>query len=71
MLSLAIDNYLATVRCIKAISDPHRRRLPRPIFTNDGMNRPRLNDNVDIVIGQNRSKPFRDVPEFEHVVSGQ
>jgi hypothetical protein len=65
---LAVNNDLATVGGVKAVSDTHRRRLTRTILTDDGMNRPRLNDYVDMIISENVAKSFRYLSEFEHVV---
>ena len=63
---LAVDKDLAAVGGVKAVSDAHRRRLTRAILTNDGMNRSRLNDDVDLIVSQNIAEAFCDLSEFEH-----
>src|ERR1041384_4054956 len=47
---LAVDDDLAAVRSVKPVRDTHRRRLSGAILTDDGVDRPRLNDDVDVVV---------------------
>ena len=63
---LAIYQDLAAVGGVEAISDSHRRRLTGAILTHDGMDRSRLDDDVDVVVSQNIAEAFRDISEFEH-----
>src|ERR1051325_12202085 len=65
---LAVDDDLAAVGGVKAVSDTHRRRLPRAILADDGVNRPRLNDYVDLIVSENVAESFVYLSEFEHLV---
>src|SRR5689334_9526243 len=65
---LAVDDDLAAVRRVKAVSDAHRRRLTRAVLADDGMDRPGLNDYVDMVVSKNVAESFRYLSEFEHSV---
>src|SRR6185503_16057382 len=65
---LAVNYDLAAVGRIKAVSDAHRRRLTRAILTDDGMDRPRLNDDIHIVVSQNIAKSFSNISELEHLL---
>src|ERR1051326_5912753 len=65
---LAVDDDLAAVGGIKTVSDAHRRRLTRAILADNGMDRPRLNDYVDMVVSKNVAESFRYLSEFEHSV---
>src|SRR5829696_1468364 len=63
---LTIDENLAAIGGVETVGDPHRRRLTGAILTYDGMDRSRLNDDVDVVVRKNIAEAFRDVSEFEH-----
>src|SRR5678815_5392864 len=63
---LAVDNDLAAVGGVKAVSDAHRRRLTGAVLTYDCMNCSRLNDDVDVIVSQYIAEAFCDLSEFEH-----
>src|SRR6185295_249209 len=63
---LAVDDDLTAVGSVKAVCDTHRRRLSRTILTDDGVDRPRLNDDVDVVVGEYVAEAFGYLSEFEH-----
>ena len=63
---LAVDENLAAIGGVKAVSDAHRRRLPSAVLADDGMDRPRLNDDIDVIVGEYVAEPFCDLSEFEH-----
>src|ERR1041385_3917796 len=65
---LAVDDDLAAVGGVEAVSDAHRGRLARAILADDGMDRPWLNDDVDMVVSENVAESFGDLSEFEHLV---
>src|ERR1041384_3646581 len=65
---LAVADALAAVGRVETVSDTHRRRLPRAILADDGMNRPRLNDYVDMIVSENVAESFGYLSEFEHLV---
>src|ERR1041384_103626 len=62
---LAVDDDLAAVGGVKAVSDAHRRRLTSAILTDNGMDRPRLNDNIHIIVSEYVPKSFSNIPELE------
>src|SRR5215813_1581712 len=63
---LTVNDDLAAVGGVKAVSDAHRRRLTRAILADNGMDRPWLNDYVDMVVSKNVAESFRYLSEFEH-----
>src|ERR1044072_6308613 len=65
VLDLPIDEDLATVRGVEPVSDTHRRRLPGAILTDDGMDRPGLNDDVDVVVCAEVAEAFGYLSESE------
>src|SRR5689334_17975723 len=65
---LAVDDDLAAVGGVETVSDTHRRRLTRAILADDGMDRPRLNDYVDMIVSENVAESFSYLSEFEHLV---
>src|SRR5687768_8800465 len=65
---VAVNKNLTAVGGVKSIGDTHRRRLPRPILTNNGVNRPRLHDNVDMIVRQYIAESFSYLSEFEHLM---
>ena len=58
IVRMTFNQNLTAVRSVKAVGDTHRRRLPGAIFPNNGVNRPRLNHNIHIIVSQNRTKAF-------------
>ena len=62
----AIDEDLTTVGGVETVCDPHCRRLTGAILADDGMDRSRLNDDVDVVVSQNIAEAFRYISELEH-----
>src|ERR1051325_9524605 len=62
----AVDDDFATVGSVETISDVHRRRFARAVLADNGMDRPGLNDYVDMVISKNVAESFRYLSEFEH-----
>jgi hypothetical protein len=65
-LHLAVDEYVAAVSRVEAVSDAHRRRFARAVLADDGMNRPRLNLDAHMVVRQHVPEAFRDVSQFKH-----
>ncbi len=63
---LPIDNDLTAVGSVKPIGDAHRRRLPRAILADDGVNSSGLYNNVDVVICEYIAEAFCDLSKFEH-----
>ncbi len=63
---LAIDQNLAAIGRVESVGDAHRRRLAGAVFTDDGVNRGRLDFDADRIIGQNRAKAFGDVAQLDH-----
>src|ERR1043165_1466181 len=61
---LAIDDDLATVCGVKTVGNTHRRRLPGAVFTYDGMDCSRLDDDIDTIISENVAKAFCYLSEF-------
>jgi hypothetical protein len=57
---LAVHHDFARVGRVEAIGDAHHRRLPRPILAHDGVNRPRLDLDVDVVVGEHVAEPLGD-----------
>src|SRR6476661_8317692 len=55
---LVVDDDLAAVGGVETVSDAHRGRLTRAILADDGMNRSRLNDYVDMIVSKNVAKSF-------------
>src|SRR5215217_5125097 len=66
VLDLAIDEDLAAVSGVESVGDAHRRRLSRAILADDGVDRPGLNDDVDMVVGEYVAESFSYLSEFEH-----
>src|SRR5215467_10891771 len=50
---LALNYDLTGIGSIETVSDTHRRRLARAVLAHDGMDRSRLYDDVDMIVGQN------------------
>lgn len=65
-MDLAINEYFATVGFVKSIRDAHRRGFSRAVLADNGMNRSRLHDNIDVVVSEYFTKPFRNISEFKH-----
>jgi len=65
---LAVNYDLAAVGRIKAVSDAHRRRLTRAILPHDRVDRPRLYDDVDVIVGDHVAEAFSYLSEFEHSI---
>ena len=63
---LAVDQNLARVGRVEAVGDTHRRGLPRPVLADDGVNRARLDPDVDAVVGEHVAEAFGDVSQFKH-----
>src|SRR5678815_3152829 len=63
---LAVDENLSAVGGVETVSDAHRGRLSRAVFSYDGMNGSGLDDDVDLVVSQNVAEAFGDLSEFEH-----
>src|ERR1700741_3340032 len=64
--NLAVDDDLAAVCRVEAVSNTHRRRLPGAVFTYDGMDCSRLDDDVDVIVSEHVAKPFCYLSEFKH-----
>src|SRR6185436_3737759 len=65
---LSIDNDLPAVGRVEAIRDAHRRRLTRAILPHDRVDRPRLYDDVDVIVGDHVAEAFSYLSEFEHSI---
>jgi hypothetical protein len=63
---LSIDDELTAVGRVETVGDTHRRRLPRPILADYGVNSPRLYDNIDMVVREYITEAFCDLSEFKH-----
>ena len=59
---LAVDQNLARVGRVEAVGDAHRRGLPRPVLAHDGVDRPRPDPDVDVVVGQYVAEALGDSP---------
>src|SRR5215510_7895361 len=55
---LAVDDDLTAVSRVEPVGDAHRRRFSRAILTDDGMDRPGLNDDVDVVVCEYVAESF-------------
>ena len=58
---LAIDQNLAAIGGVETISDAHRRRFSRAVFTGDRVNRSRPDFKAHPVIRQHGAEAFGDV----------
>src|ERR1044072_2962695 len=63
---LAVDDDLAAVSRVEPVGDAHRRRFPRAILTDDGVDRPGLTDDVNVVVCEYVAEAFGYLSEFEH-----
>src|SRR5215213_11483800 len=63
---LPIDKDLATFSGVETVGDTHRRGLSRAILADDGVDRPRLNDDIDVIVGEYVAEAFCYLSEFEH-----
>src|SRR6266567_1050888 len=63
---LAVDQNLAAIGGVETVSDAHRRRFSRAVFTDDRMNRSRRDFEAHPVIRQNGAEAFRDVSQLDH-----
>jgi len=64
LMDLAVNQNLTFIRLVKSVRDTHRRGFPGSVFANDGVNRPRLYDNVHLVVRENVSESFGYIAEF-------
>src|ERR1043166_137195 len=64
---LAFNQDFTFVGFVESISDAHRRGFPGAVFTNNGMNRPRLDLDIDMVVRSYAAKSFGYVAEFNHL----
>src|SRR5215213_303364 len=61
---LAVEEDLAAVRSVEAVSDAHRSRLPRTVLTDNGVDRAGFNDDVDVIVGEYVAECFGYLSEF-------
>src|SRR6185436_18138406 len=61
---LPVDEDLAAISGVKAVSDTHRRRLSRAVLADDGVDRPGLNDDVNVIVGEYVAEAFCYLSEF-------
>jgi len=64
--NLAVDDDLAAVGGVEAVSDAHRSGLACTILPHDGMDRSRLDDDVDVIVSQHIAEAFCYFAEFQH-----
>src|SRR5690606_35719356 len=62
---LVVDEDLALVRFEQAVDEVHHRRLARAVLAEQAVDLPRLDDQIDVVIGHERPEPLRDTAQFE------
>jgi hypothetical protein len=63
---LTIDNDLAAVCGVKTVGNAHRRRLPGAVFTYDGMDCSRLDDDIYMIVSEYVAKALCYLSEFKH-----
>src|SRR6185503_1870626 len=64
---LAVDKNLAAVSRVETVRDPHRRRLPRAVFSHDRVNSPGLDDDIYVIVREDVAKSLSYLSEFEHL----
>ena len=50
---------------IEPVEDRHQRRFPCAIFANDPVDRARFDGEIDILVGLNGAKGFRNAVQFD------
>src|SRR5690348_9582682 len=63
---LAVDDDLAGVGSVETVGDTHRRRLAGAVLAHDGVDRSRLYDDVDLIVGQYVAEALAYLSEFKH-----
>ena len=61
---LTVDDDLSLVRLVHPVQDVHQRGLSRAVFSEQGMDVPLLDRQIDRVVSSERAKPFRDPPQL-------
>ena len=62
---LALDLDGAGVGLIEAVENVHQGRLAGTVFTNDAVNRPRRDHQVDVLVGVDRAEVLVDPPQLD------
>ncbi len=62
---LAVDADFAPVGFIEAIEDRHQRRFAGAILADDSMDDSALDDEIDVVVGVNRTEALIDADQFD------
>ena len=67
---LAAYEYLSLISLIEAVEDAHQGGLASPIFTDDAVYAAAPHRQIDIAVGNDRSKSLGDATQFKRVLTG-
>ena len=65
LLNDSVEDDVALVRGVETVKDVHQRRLPCAVLAEQAVNLTGLHDQIDVVVGYERSETLRDSAKFQ------